>query len=247
MKLKILAVALTSVLFTSAALGAPAAPAVNLTTDEAKLSYVFGLNMGMNLHMQQVAVDPNVFLQGLNAGLNGAAPAMTPAQIQETLKQFQSQMKAKQDAAMKALAAKNLQEGEAFMKANAAKPGVKTLADGQIQYKVVTEGKGSMPKDVDTINLTYEGKLVNGQVFDSTKRNGNKPVSLPLSHMIPGMKQVLMMMPVGSTWEVVIAPKLAYGEQGVPMSPIGPNETLVFSLTLNGITPGIAPTTPAKK
>ena len=221
------------------ALGTAPAPAAKttspFTTEQAKLSYVFGFNIGTGMRMQQVQVDQSILAKGLADGLASAQPQMAPADMQATLTAFEKQMMAKQKAAFDAASGKNLTDGSAFMKANAAKPGVKSLENGQLQYRVITAGKGAMPKATDTVEITYEGKLVNGNVFDSTARNGNKPANLGVNQMIPGMQKLLTMMPVGSTWELVIAPSMAYGPKGVPMSPIGPNETLVFNLTLNGI------------
>ncbi len=205
-------------------------------TDQEKLSYVIGFNVGTGLHAQQIGVDQKVLEKGITDGLTGTAPAMQPAEMQTVMMNFQKTMVAKHEAQIKMEATKNLADGQAFMKANAAKPGVKSIANGQIQYRIITEGKGSIPKLTDKVEFTYVGKLVNGSVFDASKDNGGKPVSLALNQMIPGMQKILAMMPVGSTWEVVVAPSMAYGPQGVPMSPIGPNETLVFTLTVKGIT-----------
>lgn len=212
----------------------------NLTTDAAKISYVFGLNMGMNLHSQQIAIDPNVFLQGLKTGLAGEAPAMTPAQVQEVLTNFQKNMMAKQAAEYKKDAEQNLKAGEEFMKKFLAEKDARKVND-DIAYKVITAGSGALPKLTDTVTMTYEGKLVDGKVFDSTKRNGDKPISLSLQQMIPGMQKIITMMPVGSTWEVILSPKVAYGDKGVPMSPIGPNETLDFIITIKSAAPTVAP------
>lgn len=226
-----------------------AAPAANLSTDEDKLSYVLGLNIGANFRSQQVTINPSVFVKGLNDALTNTPPSMTPAQMQEVIGKFQKAMIEKRTAELKALADKNTKEGVAFMAENAKKPGVQVLGSGdkQVQYKLITAGKGEVAKETDTVTLTYTGKLINGQVFDSSEKNGGKPVDLPLTHMIPGMKMALLKMPVGSTWEIVIPANLAYGNMGIPNTPIGPNSTLLFDITLQGIKPGIAPAVaPAK-
>ena len=244
MKQKFLLAALMLFAFQGIALADAAAP-VKLDTDEAKLSYVFGLNMGMNFHKHQIPLDNTVFMQGLNTGLTGAPPAMTPAQVQEVLKKFQKDMMARHVQEQKALAAKNLTEGEAFMKNFVAQKGVVKVSN-DLAYRVINAGNGAKPNMNSTVSLIYEGKLINGTVFDSTKRNGDKPIDLPLSHVIPGMQTILTMMPVGSTWEVVMSPKVAYGASGVPMSPIEPNATLIFNLSLKGISAAKTSATPAK-
>lgn len=214
---------------------AATAPAVNLNSDAAKLGYVMGLNMGTNFRTYQISVDQNAFLAGLNAGLQNTPPQLTPAQIQEILGKFQKEVMAKQQALFKAQAEKNLKAGQAFLAANKKQAGVEVTKDG-LQYKVIKKGTGPVPTKADTVEITYEGKLVDGRVFDSTTiSNKGKPASLPVGQVIPGMQEALSMMPVGSTWEVVIPSQLAYGDHGLPGGLIGPNETLVFNITLVGI------------
>ena len=126
----------------------------------------------------------------------------------------------------------NQSAGDTFLKANKAKPGVVALEDG-LQYKVLEAGKGAKPTDTDTVTVDYEGKLVNGTVFDSSYKRG-QPATFPVSGVIPGWTEALKLMPAGSTWELFIPSTLAYGEQGAPPS-IGPNETLIFKVKLISI------------
>lgn len=119
--------------------------------------------------------------------------------------------------------------GAAFLEANKKKPGVVTLPDG-LQYKIITEGTGSKPTDSDTVVVHYEGKLVDGTVFDSSYKRG-EPASFQVNGVIPGWTEALKLMKAGSTWELYIPASLAYGEQGAaPL--IGPNETLIFKVNL---------------
>jgi FKBP-type peptidyl-prolyl cis-trans isomerase FklB len=119
--------------------------------------------------------------------------------------------------------------GEMFLNANKKKPGVVTLADG-LQYKIIKAGKGRKPTQTDAVTVNYEGKLVDGTVFDSSYKRG-EPISFPVNGVIPGWTEALKLMPVGSTWELFIPSNLAYGENGAPPS-IGPNETLIFKVEL---------------
>ena len=118
---------------------------------------------------------------------------------------------------------------DTFLTANKSKPGVTTLPDG-LQYKVLTEGKGSKPTLNDTVTVHYAGTLVNGKEFDSSYKRG-EAATFPVSGVIPGWTEALQLMPVGSTWELFIPASLAYGEQGAPPA-IGPNETLIFKVEL---------------
>ena len=119
--------------------------------------------------------------------------------------------------------------GEAFLKANQAKPGVVTLPDG-LQYKVITEGNGAKPGANDVVTVHYAGTLINGTEFDSSYKRG-QPASFPVSGVIAGWTEALKLMKVGSTWELYIPASLAYGDQGAPPV-IGPNETLIFKVEL---------------
>lgn len=126
----------------------------------------------------------------------------------------------------------NKMEGDAFLTANKSKPGVVALPDG-LQYKIITEGTGPKPTDSDTVIVNYEGRLINGTVFDSSYKRG-QPVTFQVVGVIPGWTEALKLMKVGSTWELYIPATLAYGEQGAsPM--IGPNQTLIFKVNLMGI------------
>jgi FKBP-type peptidyl-prolyl cis-trans isomerase FklB len=119
--------------------------------------------------------------------------------------------------------------GEKYLAENGAKEGVITLPSG-IQYKVLTEGSGEKPTLESTVVAHYKGTLVDGTVFDSSYDRGS-PATFALSRVVKGWQEVLPMMAVGSKWQVVIPPELAYGENGAPPK-IGGNETLLFDIEL---------------
>lgn len=127
---------------------------------------------------------------------------------------------------------KNKSEGESFLTLNRTKPGVVSLPDG-LQYKILTEGKGPKPTAKDVVTVNYEGKLINGTVFDSSYKR-NQPATFPVSGVIAGWVEALQLMPVGSTWELYIPANLAYGKNGAPPV-IGPNEVLIFKVDLINI------------
>lgn len=119
--------------------------------------------------------------------------------------------------------------GAAFLSANKNKSGVVTTASG-LQYEVLEAGKGPKPQKTDTVTVDYEGKLINGKVFDSSYERG-QPASFPLDQVIVGWQEAIPMMNEGSTWMLYIPAKLAYGDSGAG-GVIGPNETLVFKVHL---------------
>lgn len=120
-------------------------------------------------------------------------------------------------------------QGEAFMQTNKNKKGVVTLPSG-LQYEVVTQGTGKKPGKSDVVTVDYEGKLINGQVFDSSYKRG-QPASFPVGGVIPGWTEALQLMNEGSTWMLYIPATLAYGEAGAG-GLIGPNEALIFKVHL---------------
>jgi len=122
-----------------------------------------------------------------------------------------------------------LEKGQAFLKENAKQPGVKTTASG-LQYKVLKEGTGKQPKTTDTVEVNYEGKLINGTVFDSSYKRGQS-ISFPLNQVIPGWTEGVALMKEGAKYEFFIPSNLAYGSNGAG-SDIGPDETLIFTVEL---------------
>lgn len=125
----------------------------------------------------------------------------------------------------------NIKAGEDFLTAKAQEEGVQKTASGLL-YKVVKQGNGVKPKADDRVKVHYEGRLIDGTVFDSSLQRG-EPAVFPVSGVIAGFKEALMLMPVGSEWEIYIPQNLAYGEQD--MGTIKPYSTLIFKLQLLGI------------
>lgn len=205
------------------------AKAMTFANQQEKFSYIIGYNLGNNFKNQGIQIDAKKVLAGLNAGITGAKPAISPVEQQKILKQFQQMLAAKMQQQDKNVAMKNLKQGKAFLAQNAKKPGVKTTASG-LQYRVITKGKGAMPIDNSKVTVDYQGSLINGKVFDSSYKRG-QPATFPVDGVIPGWTEALKMMREGATWMLYIPANLAYGEHGAGQM-IPPNSVLIFKVHL---------------
>lgn len=206
-----------------------ATAATSLKNKVDRTSYAMGLETGMALKEHGANINAAAFSQGLVDGTQGNKPQMTKAEVNKTLQEFQQESMKKVQKKMGELAKVNAVSGQKFLAANKAKAGVVTLKNG-LQYKVLTKGTGAKPTAKDTVTVDYEGKLVNGKVFDSSYQRG-KSASFPVGGVIAGWTQALQLMKTGATWMVYIPANLAYGERGVP-GVIEPNSTLIFKVHL---------------
>ena len=203
-----------------------------LATPIDRLSYAMGMDLGNQLRARAVDIDPAVFERGLRAALAGSPTALTVDEAKAAIAELQKAMMVKQAAAAKAAGEKNVAEGDAFLAANKAKEGVVTLPSG-LQYKVLAAGTGKKPTLDDTVVCQYRLSLVDGREIDSSYKRG-QPMEMPVKGGIKGWSEILPLMPLGSRWQVVVPPSLAYGERGVSAD-IGPNATLVFEIELVSI------------
>ena len=198
------------------------------STEIQKISYIIGYEQGMNLKTmtEQTGeeLDLEVFNKAIADAFNGKESALTDEQVQAVGKAYEER-KVK-EAADKAT--KNKAEGDKFLAENKTKEGVKTTASG-LQYKVITEGTGKSPKATDTVIVHYEGKLINGKVFDSSYERG-MPAQFAVNEVIKGWTEGLQLMKEGGKYEFYIPSELAYGEAGNPM--IEPNSVLTFTVEL---------------
>ena len=211
----------------------------NAGDDKKKAAYYMGIQIGQQISNRMVkginhelfgedstkTISLKNFMAGFVQGVKGKKGLMTVEQAGQV-----AQMK------MMAIKAKNMEEqygplkkkGEDWMAANAKKPGVKTLPSG-VQYKVIKEGSGAMPKDTSTVKVNYEGRLIDGTVFDSSYKRG-EAVTLRANQVIKGWTEALVHMPAGSVWEVYIPQELAYGDR--EQGQIKPYSPLVFKIEL---------------
>lgn len=209
-------------------------------TDKGKLAYQAGMSIAQQLkngqlkqfNYQVTGNDSTEIINTdnfLNAFINGIKGSEDTFLSKDTLNDL---IPALMDQVGKRLAAEankpNKEAGEKFMAEIAKKAGVKELCDG-IYYEVITEGTGELPADTNTVKVNYEGKLVDGTVFDSSYQRG-EPASFPVTAVIPGWVKALQKMPVGSTWMLYIPQEQAYGDRD--MGQIKPFSALQFKVEL---------------
>lgn len=220
----------------AAAEAEPATPANDrFATDEAKVSYGLGMNMGLMAAqtIQQIPLDFDVdlVLAGIEDALRNNNPQISAEAVQGAMARLEERLVAQQDQMANAASQQNIAKGDAYREANAQKEGVKTTASG-LQYRVVNKGEGESPALGDTVTFNYRLRLVGGEVLQSSFEEGRDPLVAPLlpQQLIPGMLEALQMMKVGERWELVVPPALGY--KGDPRGPGGPNATLLFDIEL---------------
>lgn len=208
-----------------------AASTVTITeesTELEKVGYSLGFMMGQG--NRQVINDLNLdaYNTGFRDSYNEKEPAISEEDMQKILMEYQQKKEKEMIEEMKQKSEANKAAGEKFLAENKAKEGVKTTASG-LQYKVITEGSGESPKTTDIVKVNYEGKLIDGTVFDSSYERG-EPIEFPLGQVIKGWTEGVQLMKKGAKYEFYIPSELAYGEAGNPG--IEPNSTLLFTVEL---------------
>ena len=222
----------TRFVFLPALLLAVSAQAASLDTLQQKASYSFGVDFAKRLKMQGIELDIAALTQGLKDAAGNGKLAMTDDNMNKAKADFQQKLREEMLQRQQQTAAKNLQEGKAFLEANAKKEGVVTTASG-LQYKVLKSGNGPSPTIDSTVTTNYRGTLIDGREFDSSYKRG-QPASFPVKGVIKGWTEALQLMKVGDKWELYIPSDLAYGTSQ-RSELIQPNSTLVFELELLGI------------
>lgn len=203
-----------------------------LTSDEQKLSYALGLDLGSYFKTLGENLDLDVLHQGIVDAYQGNKPLLSAeeaAEVQQKFVQKQQEEKVKQAVAM---ITKNKKAAEDFLKENGKKEGVVTTDSG-LQYIILKEGDGPKPKAEDTVKVDYKGTLLDGTEFDSSYKRG-EPAVFPLNQVIPGWTEALQLMKVGTKARIFLPSDLAYGDRGVP-NVIEPGSMLIFEVELLGI------------
>ena len=214
----------------------------NAGDDKKKAAYYAGIQIGHQISNQMVmginhevfgddstkTISLKNFMAGFVSGVTGKNGIMT---VQEAGMMAQAKMQQLKAKTMEDKYGDNKKKGEEFMAANKSKEGIKTLPSG-VQYKGIKEGNGPIPADTSMVSCNYEGRTIDGKVFDSSYKR-NQPLKLRCNQTIKGWTDAMVHMPVGSVWEVYIPQELAYGER--EQGDIKPFSVLIFKIELLGI------------
>lgn len=207
---------------------APAGEASAFETTDQRVSYGIGYNIGTNIQRQGgLEVDVDALQAGLNDALAESEPRIPEAELEAAFGEVQERSAA---AAAKEGEA-NLAAAKDYLAENRNRPDVNVTESG-LQYEVLESGDGPKPTPSDTVEVHYHGTLIDGTVFDSSVERG-KPVTFPVTGVIPGWVEALQLMSVGDKWRLTIPPELGYGPRATGRIP--PNSTLIFEVELLGI------------
>ena len=210
--------------------------------DPSKAAYMMGMNIAKQLSSQMLpmlvkdyeyapdSIIPEKLYRGFEAALLGDTTLFTQS---AATTYFTEKQQAAKEAREEKLYGANREAGRQFLAENATKEGVITLPSG-LQYKVLVQGEGEVPTANDKVQVNYEGRLIDGTVFDASNKHGDKPAEFTPTQVIRGWTEALTMMPVGSKWQLYIPSELAYGDREAGPE-IKPYSTLIFDIELVGI------------
>lgn len=198
-----------------------------LKTNESIASYGIGLQMGQQLVQSGFEnLDTNAILKGIEDSLKNIQPEISVEKINEALQELHSKTQEKKSMQAKEAA----KQGQEFLEKNKTEnPNISVTSSG-LQYEIITEGQGEIPKSSDKVRVHYHGQLIDGTVFDSSVTR-EQPAEFPVNGVIKGWVEALQMMPVGSKWKLYIPHELAYGENGAGAA-IPPSSALIFEVEL---------------
>lgn len=200
-----------------------------MNNELSQISYVLGTQVGTDLKNQEIEIELDTFFDAITDAYNGNSPKMSQEEMGMAMAKLQASLQEKAAAKAGKEGEQNLQEGLNYLTQNQSKEDVITTDSG-LQYKVLQKGSGKSPSATCTVETHYEGKLIDGTIFDSSYQRG-QTTSFPVNRVIAGWTEALQLMQEGDVWELTIPSVLAYGSQGAG-GIIGPNATLIFKVEL---------------
>ncbi|MEN8228344.1 MAG: FKBP-type peptidyl-prolyl cis-trans isomerase [Bacteroidota bacterium] len=205
-------------------------PQLELTNRTDSLNYFFGLTLGYSLETAPFQTDAALISEGMAQALKGISQH-DPQSSKEIFQELHMALSQEEAAYAEDGANENLEKGNAFLLENGKREGVTTTQSG-LQYEVISQGTGPVPDATSSVEVHYEGTLIDGTVFDSSYKRGES-ISFPLNRVITGWTEGVQLMKVGSTYRFYIPSNLAYGPRD--SGPIPANSVLIFKIELLGI------------
>lgn len=203
-----------------------------MNTQQDKVSYIIGRQVGGDFIRQGIEINTEIFAKGLIEAYNDQESQISDADTQVVMQAFQQEMQEKAQSRADELGSENRKIGETYLTKNKDAEGVTTTASG-LQYKVLESGSGKTPSASSTVETHYEGRLIDGKIFDSSYQRG-QTATFPVNGVIAGWTEALQMMKEGDIWEITVPSELAYGAQGAGAD-IGPHSTLIFKVELKTV------------
>ncbi|MFP3594579.1 FKBP-type peptidyl-prolyl cis-trans isomerase [Chryseobacterium sp. SIMBA_038] len=200
-------------------------------TDDQKASYYIGLDIAQNLKKQGLTIDPDLLAQAIKDELSDKPRLLPKEEMGPFLQGFMQKQNEKRQAQDKLKAEENKKKGAEFLTKNKLNKKITTTASG-LQYEVLAPGDGkAKPTASSTATVSYSGKLMDGTIFDSTEKQGGKPIELNISSVIKGWTEGIQLMSKGAKYRFYIPSDLAYGDSGAG-GVIPPGATLIFDVEL---------------
>ena len=203
--------------------------AVTLEKDKDKVSYVVGTNIAKSLKNIKDEINLDILINGIKDQFNEKTLQLNEEEATTIMREFSMKIKNKQEEQNKLMAGQNLEKGKKFLEKNGKEKGVVTTESG-LQYLVMKNGDGPKPAKTDKVKVHYRGTTIEGDEFDSSYKRG-KPATFPVTGVIKGWTEALMLMNTGSKYKLFIPSELAYGTRGAGPK-ITPNAVLVFEVEL---------------
>ncbi|AUX85740.1 FKBP-type peptidyl-prolyl cis-trans isomerase [Acinetobacter tandoii] len=211
-----------------------AKPITTSSPSAEQIGYSFGYLMGRTNAESLKDLNLEAFIQGLREAAQGKEASLTDEEMARVLTQYKKQAEAQQLIELRKKAEENNRIGAAFLAENAKKSGVQTTASG-LQYQVIQAGTGKTPKVSSKVKVDYEGRLIDGTVFDSSIARQH-PAEFQVNQVIQGWTEGLQLMKEGAKYRFFIPANLAYGQIGSG-DIIEPNSTLIFDVELLQVLP----------
>ena len=223
MKLRLIAAAVAALALTGTA------AAQNTSTEQGKLSYALGYDLGRNAIESGEQVDVNTIIKGLQDGYGKKQPSVPVDQLRTAVQNMQQRQQTKAKAAWDKAASENKAKSDQFIAANKSKAGVKALPSG-VQYREIEKGSGAKPTQASTVQLEVAGPYAWGERPQQARPAQQIP-SIKVSDIeMPAMREALLQMPAGSKWEITLPADKAYGAD--PRTPFPPNVAVQFEVKL---------------